>query len=133
MRLIKLTCPKCGSTLPFSGGGKSVTCQYCDCNFLLENELGDRLKRAFQLIAQSNYTQAKELLDDASVIDNQNGQIYFAMLLCDLTVNSPSKLTKVGFDFTRMPNYQNALMYLDPSSKAELEQCAALNKQYMNS
>ena len=133
MKVISIKCPNCLATLEFSGGGKSTKCSHCGTPFTLQSELSDRLKLAFQQIAQSNYSRARDLLEEALVIDPEEGKVYFAMLLCDLSVNSAAKLTKVGRDFTRMASYQSAIQYLDPSSRAELEQCAAMNTQYMAS
>ena len=129
MRAISISCPNCGATLRYLGG-KTGTCDYCHYEFPIRDEINSRIKRAFQLIAASNYSQAVELLQEAAEMDYENGQVFFAMLLCDLCVNSASKLAKVGRDFTRMPNYQKAIQYLDPSSKAELEQLAQMNKDY---
>ena len=62
------------------------------------------------MIASSQHGDGLNLLEEANTKDNQNGKIYFAMLLCDLTVNSASKFTKLGFDFTRSTNYQHAFI-----------------------
>lgn len=130
--VIILTCPSCGARLDYTGGERIVRCRYCEADFPVQNELNDRVKRGFQLIAQSNYSQAINILEEAALIDHQNGKVFFGMLLCDLKVNSPAKLSNIGFDFTRMPNYVNAINYLDQGSKNELEQLAQMNKQNMS-
>ena len=125
---ITITCPTCGMPLNYTGGERVVRCKWCDATVKMENECSDRIKRGFQLIAQSNYSLARTTLEEAAVIDPQNGRVFFAMLLCDLTVNSPTKLANATVDITRFPNYQNAIRYLDAESRSELEQLAAKNK-----
>ena len=133
MKTVIFSCPFCGEKMDLFNCGKMVRCLRCGREITLQIEIDNRLKKAFQCIANSQYREAYTFLDEANTIDSEDGQVYFAMLLCDLSVNSANKLTKVGFDFRNMPNYQNAMKYLDPASKDELQQCAIMNAQYMAS
>ena len=39
MKLISVTCPHCGGKLDISPNSKMVTCEYCHCDFLIDNEI----------------------------------------------------------------------------------------------
>ena len=39
MKLFSVTCPKCGGKLDVTPNSKMVTCEYCKCDFLIEDEI----------------------------------------------------------------------------------------------
>ena len=39
MKLFSVTCPKCGGKLDVTPNSKMVTCEYCKCDFLIDDEI----------------------------------------------------------------------------------------------
>ena len=39
MRLIELTCPRCGASITRGINGRIATCEYCDNQFFIEGEI----------------------------------------------------------------------------------------------
>lgn len=39
MKLFSVTCPKCGGKLDVTPNSKMVTCEYCKCDFLIDEEI----------------------------------------------------------------------------------------------
>lgn len=39
MKLFAVTCPHCGGKLEVTSNSKMVTCEYCNCDFMIDDEV----------------------------------------------------------------------------------------------
>ena len=106
LKLIKLTCPRCGSKLEANGELKNFTCNYCGNNIFLDDEVihvehtiapkdtEKMFNNAFKLIDNKEYFKANLLLNELEMECPDDARVYegrIRILTNDLTLTPTEK------------------------------------------
>ena len=74
MKLLRITCPHCGARLQATSNAKMLTCDYCNGDFMLDDEVKRiRLQDAEQVgyeFEMGRQRALKELREDEEMIKN---------------------------------------------------------------
>ena len=74
MKLLSITCPHCGAKLQTTPNAKMLTCDYCNCDFMVDDEvkrvcLQDAEQAGYEF-EMGRQRAKKELREDEKMIEN---------------------------------------------------------------
>lgn len=143
----RLTCELCGSTDFLKQDGVFV-CQSCGTKYSVEeakklmgvgtatvantvavnhtttpsstSPIDNWLKRAFMLIADGEWGEARDYCHKVLDYDTENAQAYIGMLMIDLRIKNQSDIKNCFLDYTQNNNFQKALRFGDAALKETL-------------
>lgn len=87
------------------------------------------LKRAYQLLENGEWYDAKEYCELALDFDSENAEVYLVMLMAELHVKKRDDLKNQSQPFDTLMNYQQAMHFGDESLKKELTEMVAFIKE----
>ena len=74
MKLVGITCPHCGGKMEVTANSKMVTCDYCNSDFMIDDEVKrmrlDDAEQAGYEFEKGRQRAIKELREDEKMIEN---------------------------------------------------------------
>ena len=121
-----LKCNMCGYNVPVAPGKTAGICEACGASATLLKDRGELLegliKRAVLSMEYGEWEKARELAEQALVIDPERAEAYVAQLMAELQVSEEEALAEHRGDLSAYVSYRKALCFADPDLRARLEE-----------